>query len=720
MNEQEEARPMQDGRELGYVPIIGPATQGLGEYLVRERELKSPEAFQRVRGEALDIVRRCKPFTDQAGTRTGLVVGYVQSGKTMSMTTVASLARDNGCRIVILLAGVTTNLLKQNAKRFRDTLRAAAGGSEDWLIIGSDDGKNRNSDAQTLRQAIAEWHDQSLPAEEQRTLFFTVLKNHSHLDWLGKLLAKENLDRIPALILDDEADQAGLNVGGNEDPSKTYLRIQQIRAALPNHTYLQYTATPQAPLLISIDDMLSPEFAELVEPGEAYTGGERFFPKSVAHPHVINIPSADLFKPNELPEEPPPSLLHALATFFVGSAVARVRQQPKVRSMLIHPSQRNADQARFLSWAQQIQKRWAASLRDDKDPDRDDTLQELEVGYRELQRTDYDLPPFEELLQKLKLSLTRTLTKKVNSEDGSEVDWAHDHILVGGEKLNRGYTVEGLMVTYMPRDAGGWNADTIQQRARFFGYKGSYFSLCRIYLHPDVHNAYSGYVVHERDVRRQLKEHRGRPLREWRRAFFLDAKMRPTRTNVLSDPLFRVKRDKHWFVQRYPHVDEAAITFNEKLLDAFVGTLSPGLSDDFPGLLVAETTIDHLLSSLLLDFKASRETATWYAHLVGLSDLRADSPNERVVVVFVEKGNGAPRERSPDVNGALTLHQGRSSRASAKPDDEGSDKKLIEEGTISLQIHRVLIKDRSPRLVVRALALYVPHPQDTIAGGTIT
>jgi hypothetical protein len=720
MSRQEEARPIVQGVPPAYAPIIGPATQGLGEFLVRDGKLKSPEAFQRVRGEALDIVRRCKPFTPDSGTRTGLVVGYVQSGKTMSMTTVASLARDNGCRIVVLLAGVTTNLLRQNASRFRETLRAAAGGSEDWQIIDSEDGKSRNSDAQTLRHAVAEWNDSSLPAGEQRTLFLTVLKNHSHLDWLGRLLAREQLATIPALILDDEADQAGLNVGGDEDPSKTYLRIQQIRAALPNHTYLQYTATPQAPLLISIDDMLSPEFAELVEPGDDYTGGEHFFPKGVPHPHVINIPSADLFKPSELPEEPPPSLLHALATFFVGSAVARVRQQPKVRSMLIHPSQRTADQAKFFSWAQQIQKRWADSLRDEHDPDRGDTLRELEVGYHELQRTDSELPPFDDLLQRLKLSLTRTMTKKVNSEDGSEVDWASDHILVGGEKLNRGYTVEGLMVTYMPRDAGGWNADTIQQRARFFGYKRSYFSLCRIYLHPDIHNAYSGYVVHERDVRRQLKEHRGRPLRDWRRAFFLDAKMRPTRTNVLSDPLFRVKRDKHWFVQRFPHVDEAAVAFNEKLIDAFVSTLAPKRDADIFDRRTAETTIDHLLSSLLLDFKAARETATWYAHLVSLSDLRADSPSERVVVVFVEGANGAPRERSPDsTSGALTLHQGRSSRASAKADDEGSDKKLIEEGTVTLQVHTVLIKGHSPRLVVRALALYIPRPQDAIAGGTI-
>jgi hypothetical protein len=619
----EEARPVAASTAAAFNPVIGPATQGLGEVLVRTGKLPDEAAFVRVRDESLNIVRRCKPFSATPGQRTGLVVGYVQSGKTMSMMTVASLARDNGCRIVVLLAGVTTNLLRQNATRFRDTLRAAADGEEHWLIINSEDGKNRKSDTQTLRHAVLEWRDPSVAVEQQRTIFFAVLKNHSHLDWLAALFARERLGDIPALILDDEADQAGLNVGDEDDPSTTYRRIREIRQGLPNHTYLQYTATPQAPLLISIDDMLSPEFAELVEPGAGYTGGLAFFPEKQDHPHVRRIPVEDHFKPGSAPEGPPPSLLLALATFFVGCAVARLRGSPKTRSMLIHPSARNTDQGEFFAWAQQIQKRWNQALSKD-DGDRADTLTELEEGYKDLLKTAPDLPPFDTLIPHLKLSLSRALPKKVNSEDASEVDWENggDHILVGGEKLNRGYTVEGLMVTYMPRDSGGWNADTIQQRARFFGYKASYLSLCRIYLHPDVHDAYRNYVIHERDVRRQLVEHRGRPLREWRRAFFLDAKMRPTRSNVLSAPLVRVKSDKHWFVQRYPHADEAAD--NTRLVNGFLAgiQLRPG-TDKFADFKVGETTLDLALSGLLLDYKASRETAAWYAHLVTLSNEHA-------------------------------------------------------------------------------------------------
>lgn len=683
------------------------------------RPVPDKDSFDRVRKESTEIVRRCKPFDRTPGKRTGLVVGYVQSGKTMSMTTVACIARDSGCRIVVLLAGVTTNLLRQNASRFRDTLRAAADGREDWLIINSEDGRKGSSEAQTVRQAVQEWRDQSIPPTEQRTLFLAVLKNHSHLDWVAGLLEQEKLADIPALILDDEADQAGLNVGTPDDPSTTYLRIARIRKALPNHTYIQYTATPQAPLLISIDDMLSPEFAELVEPGTGYTGGLTFFPPRQPHPHIRIIGPDEQFVPGTLTGDDPPQLLKdALATFFVGSAIARLRGKPRRRSMLIHPSQRNDDQAKFLQWTMGIQKRWTTSLAANDQDDRADTLTELRRGYDDLLKTDHALPPYVELEPYLKLSLARTSCKKVNSEDGSEVDWDNfsDHILVGGEKLNRGYTVEGLTVTYMPRGSGGWNADTIQQRARFFGYKQSYLSLCRVYLHPDVHDAFTNYVQHEMDVRRQLKEHRGKPLREWRRAFFLDAKMRPTRSNVLSEPLVRVTSDREWFVQRYPHVDQEAIDANDSLVKGFLA--AHPMTAKLMGRIAVEVSLDVALRDLLLDFRVPQESASWYAHLVTLSNASNEDPRQRVTFVYVDT-NGEARKRSADQKtNAITLHQGRSS-ASNSTDNEGSDKELRASGNgITIQIHHVkAVTQAGDVRELHALAVFAPKQEDAIASG---
>ena len=81
--------------------------------------------------------------------------------------------------------------------------------------------------------------------------------------------------------------------------------------------------------------------------------------------------------------------------------------------------------------------------------------------------------------------------------------------------MDRGFTVKGLTVTYMPRGKGVGNADTIQQRARFFGYRKDVFEYCRVFLENHVRNALEYYIIHEEDVRQSLIEHdkSGKPAR---------------------------------------------------------------------------------------------------------------------------------------------------------------------------------------------------------------
>ena len=72
--------------------------------------------------------------------------------------------------------------------------------------------------------------------------------------------------------------RASLNTEvGQGQESTTYRCLMELRQELPNQTYLQYTATPQAPLLISIIDSLSPNFVQVLDPGEEYVGGPEFF-----------------------------------------------------------------------------------------------------------------------------------------------------------------------------------------------------------------------------------------------------------------------------------------------------------------------------------------------------------------------------------------------------------------------------------------------------------
>jgi hypothetical protein len=546
-----EVIPEDEGNGRTWQPAVGYVASRLRDYFLAQHILPTAESADRVIGEANNILSQCVSPTAPARSRAGLVCGYVQSGKTASMTAVSALARDNGFRIVILIGGVTTILVSQNRDRLETQLRASAA-EWSWLMVTN---PHIRRDFHEIEALVQEWRSEHYTDQDRRTLFISVMKNHSHLRNLAQLLSSLDLTEIPAIIFDDEADQASLNTRPNDpNPSTTYTTIGTLRQALPHHTYLQYTATPQAPLLITRIDSLSADFAELVTPGEGYIGGADFFVP--ANAHASAIPHAEVYADGALPIEPPPSLMQAMQVFFVGVAAGRLGVMRTHRSMLVHPSKSTATHRHYYDWVNNIKSAWHSVLLSGDSDDRRELINEFHAAYVDLARTCAELPSFEDLQPKLPVAINQTAVTLVNSVDGREVPWqnGYSHILVGGEKLGRGYTVKGLTVTYMPRTPGGWTADTIQQRARFFGYHSEYFGYCRVYLHPDVREVYVAYVTHEQDMRQRLSEHRGRPLREWRRLFYLDQHLAPTRRNVLSSPYDRPHLHDGWFAPRAPHV----------------------------------------------------------------------------------------------------------------------------------------------------------------------
>src|SRR3984885_3044114 len=155
------------------------------------------------------------------GEATGLVVGYVQSGKTLSFTTVISLARDNGFPLVIVVASNKNNLLTQSHQRLLKDLDVDAGDGLPAWIMDKNPREQGGQYEQLLKQTIANWRDRSRDPEEKPTLLLTVLKQNQRLGALTAILRKLDLTDVPALIVDDEADQAGLNTKVNQGLEST-------------------------------------------------------------------------------------------------------------------------------------------------------------------------------------------------------------------------------------------------------------------------------------------------------------------------------------------------------------------------------------------------------------------------------------------------------------------------------------------------------------------
>jgi len=162
---------------------------------------------------------------------------------------------------------------------------------------------------------------------------------------------------------------------------------------------------------------------------------------------------------------------------------------------------------------------------------------------------------------------TRVLEVNSTRQGERDVKWSETDfwILVGGQKLDRGFTVEGLTVTYMPRALGMGRADTIQQRARFYGYKRRYQGLCRVFLDANICEALRDYVEHEKSVRAALRIFRGRPLREWRRDFILTGALNPTRPEVVGTDYEHVRLDSGWAYPGHLHINASDVRKNRDL-----------------------------------------------------------------------------------------------------------------------------------------------------------
>jgi len=688
-------------------PVIGSVTLKLKRNF--EQGGMPKESAENVINEACQILAQCNPPASPANPITGLVCGFVQSGKTASMTAVSALAKDNNYRIIILLAGVTTNLVDQNRERMETDLRRASSEWAWFMITNPCFEKNLGE----FEDLVNEWRNNLYSDDDRRTLFITVTKNYKRLENLTRLLSSVDLRGIPTIIFDDEADQASLNTRPqNTVASATNLNIAKMRYAIPHHTYLQYTATPQAPLLITRIDSLSADFAELVSPGDNYIGGDQFFAENSLY--IESIPESEIFDRKNLPDEPPDSLLYALKIFFIGVAAGRIQEINEHRSMLVHPSKSTEVHQHYNNWINHIRNHWNNILMLSSGPDYEDLLSEFIEAYKDLSRTkNFFLPAFEKITAKLPSSINQTHVTLVNSVDGREVTWqnAYSHILVGGEKLGRGYTIKGITVTYMPRSPGGWTADTIQQRARFFGYHNEYLGYCRVYLHPAVINAYTAYIQHEKDMRNRLLEHRGQPLKEWKRLFYLDRRLKPTRKNVLSSPYLRPNFNNGWFSPKAPQISPEEGKANAEIIKIF-NQFNFKPNKDYPQHKYAIFPLKEIFDQILMPFSYLHEEDAIGLCVVNchLKTLIENDENTRCLVYLMD--NGRQRIRTLSNRLIPQLFQGRSSAGAVS---YPGDRAFYNNEIPTIQIHILQLVDKNHTYEnIPAVAVKLRYQEDMV------
>lgn len=500
------------------------------------------------------VERLADPTLEKPYGARGLVVGYVQSGKTANFTGVTAKAIDAGYRLVIVLGG-TLNLLRGQTQRRLDMeligqeniLGAADPNDPDALVdidyqddedwpakfvsfgarpsaLGAFDIErltSRDQDYMSLQRGISalefEKRERTRPLHDPENLhaararIMVVKKNKSVLEKLVKDLKKIGpiLGEIPALIIDDESDQASVNTtdpkkweSGKVTRTAINAQISQLLKLLPRAQYVGYTATPFANVFVDPgdeEDIFPRDFLISLPRPTGYMGVQDF--------HDLDEPSDGEDAVRGLAEETHvrgiygntgDRLKEALDSFVLTGALKLYRaahgtpEGPfRHHTMLVHESVRMAE---HKALADRIKGLWEkAAYAGTEGHARLESLLTADFHrYADATlptpATYADLKPYVSRATQL-INRGGTPVIVVNGEserDYTQPDLDFDRtpnvwkILVGGTKLSRGFTVEGLTITYYRRTTQ--QADTLMQMGRWFGFRPGYRDLVRLYI----------------------------------------------------------------------------------------------------------------------------------------------------------------------------------------------------------------------------------------------
>lgn len=526
-------------------PDKGSAQQYFGalrRFLIEERR-RSKSVVDGLSDVSSDLVRQLPiPDTVDSFQVRGLVVGHVQSGKTAAMAALIARAADQGYKLFIVLGGLWKDLRSQTQKRLDQEVTGDSEDAHDGPFVLHDDALPRWA---RLTASGLEGDFRPGPNDlNPNTPKLAVIKKNKRIDSLVEFLERTPFDlkELPALVIDDEADQGSIDTNyGREDddgepidPAATNRRIRSLLRSLPKCAYVGFTATPYANVLIdaSNDDDLYPRnfIATLPEP-IGYFGARQLFGLGMSPSDLSGAPRQrpplDIIRPvgdTDLEEiktiadtgRGSSKLLSDAVLSFVLSSCARMSrgQAGEHFSMLVHTSQYTSPHQLLAGVvSEELQAIRQAASKPKSFPDMMRRAKEMwESDFLRVTKglADEKLPAASfETVWKFAKQLTESVEVKViNSGSEHELDYkGHPkrYIVVGGNRLSRGLTLEGLSISFFTRKANQY--DTLLQMGRWFGYRTNYHDLTRIYVPPLLSNQFADLARIEEELRNDLSKY---------------------------------------------------------------------------------------------------------------------------------------------------------------------------------------------------------------------
>ncbi|MEU7865317.1 Z1 domain-containing protein [Dactylosporangium sp. NPDC049140] len=440
----------------------------------------------------------------------GLVVGYVQSGKTTNFTSVLAKAADRGYKLFIVLAGIHNGLRRQTQLRLEEQLVKPNPGLWHQLT---------DPDRDFTPPANAASYFSS---SNRQYVLCVVKKNPAVLRKFNKWLdsARSYLSDCPAIIVDDEADQATV-------ATRTINPlIRDVLTRLPKACYVGYTATPFANLLIdpSAKDLYPEHFVVNLPRPVGYFGPEVIFGRDVqeyedpsevpdGHDMIRDVSpdDVDLVRPAKGEKDTfvpdiPDSLRTAVRYFCLATAARRARGSGNPHStMLIHTSVSTGVHQAFKAPLRAVVSDVVAALDDPTAVEELRALWKSETMRVPAQELDEEPVEFEALLAHLPAVLKECRVVIDNSTSTDRLDYEKGRVVaiaVGGNTLSRGLTLEGLCVSYFVRSVSAY--DTLLQMGRWFGFRNGYADLPRIWMTEELRDWFRHLASVEAEMRRDI------------------------------------------------------------------------------------------------------------------------------------------------------------------------------------------------------------------------
>lgn len=463
-------------------------------------------------------------------SRYGMVVGHVQSGKTGNYAGLVCKAADAGYKFIVVIAGGINTLRNQTQERLNEAFVGHTNGTQVGVGKGNID---KNYIPFCLTTVLRDFNKQDADRASQNINFETinvpvliVIKKNtttlkSVISWLEKQY-KNNVADHAMLVIDDESDYASVNTKDDDDPTAINKNIRKLLSLFSRSAYVAYTATPYANIFINHEaenedigrDLFPKDFIYALDAPTNYFGARKIFLET-GQRHLIPINDKEITLPIAHKKDDallalPESLNEAIRIFILNIAVRNLRGYSKSHnSMLIHAT-RFTDMHKKIavlvtSYLEENQKDIVAYGKLPNATIQSNGIKNLHSTYQKYFKQDEF--NWIDILGSLAEMADTIFVREVHQKTTVPLEYRKDistnAIVIGGTSLSRGYTLEGLSVSYFLRNTVFY--DTLMQMGRWFGYRSGYEDLCKIYMPPHKITEFAEIILATEDLMADFK-----------------------------------------------------------------------------------------------------------------------------------------------------------------------------------------------------------------------